>query len=68
MPGQGRIVGYDYSADNRARHYLGLQARRSSGTRKWLSYRERDALGRALSLEEVLYFAEMARRVEDCCR
>ena len=31
--------------------------------KKWLSYRERDVLGRALSPEEVLYFAETARRV-----
>ncbi len=31
--------------------------------KKWLSYRERDVLGRALSPEEVLYFAEMTRRV-----
>ena len=31
--------------------------------KKWLSYRERDILGRALSPEEVVYFAEMARRV-----
>ena len=31
--------------------------------KKWLSYRESDVLGRALSPEEVLYFAEMTRRV-----
>ena len=31
--------------------------------KKWLSYRERDVLGRALLLEEVLYFAEIARRI-----
>ena len=31
--------------------------------KKWLSYRERGVLGRVLSPEEVLYFAEMARRV-----
>ncbi len=31
--------------------------------KKWLSYRERDVLGRVLSLEEVQYFAEMARRI-----
>ena len=31
--------------------------------KKWLSYRERDVLGRALLLQEVLYFAEMARRI-----
>ena len=31
--------------------------------KKWLSYRERGVLGRALSPEEVLYFAEMARGV-----
>ena len=31
--------------------------------KKWLSYRERDVLGRALMPEEVLYFAEMTRRI-----
>ncbi len=31
--------------------------------KKWLSYRERNVLGRALLLEEVLYSAEMARRI-----
>ncbi|MDE0207156.1 MAG: hypothetical protein OXP66_14165 [Candidatus Tectomicrobia bacterium] len=31
--------------------------------KKWLSYRERDVLGRALSPQEVLYFAEIARRI-----
>ena len=31
--------------------------------KKWLSYRESDVLGRALTPEEVLYFAEMARRI-----
>ena len=31
--------------------------------KKWLSYRERGVLGRTLSPEEVLYFADMARRV-----
>ena len=31
--------------------------------KKWLSYRERGVLGRALSPEEVLYFAEIARRI-----
>ena len=31
--------------------------------KKWLSYRERGVLGRALLPEEVLYFAEMSRRV-----
>ena len=32
--------------------------------KKWLSYRESDVLGRSLTPEEVLYFAEMTRRVE----
>ena len=32
--------------------------------KKWLSYRERGVLGRALLPEEVLYFAEVARRIE----
>ena len=31
--------------------------------KKWLSYRESDVLGRVLTPEEVLYFAEMARRI-----
>ena len=31
--------------------------------KKWLSYRERGVLGRALLPEEVLYFAEVARRI-----
>ena len=31
--------------------------------KKWLSYRERTVLGRALLPEEVLYFAEVARRI-----
>ena len=31
--------------------------------KKWLSYRERDVLGRELTPEEVLYFAETARRI-----
>ena len=31
--------------------------------KKWLSYRERAVLGRALLPEEVLYFAEVARRI-----
>ena len=31
--------------------------------KKWLSYRESDVLGRALTPEEVLYFAEVTRRV-----
>ena len=31
--------------------------------KKWLSYRERGVLGRALLPEEVSYFAEVARRI-----
>ena len=31
--------------------------------KKWLSYRERGVLGRALRAEEVLYFAEVGRRI-----
>ena len=31
--------------------------------KKWLSYRESDVLGRTLTPEEVLYFAEMTRRI-----
>ena len=36
--------------------------------KKWLSYRESDVLGRVLTPEEVLYFAEMTRRVGGCCK
>jgi hypothetical protein len=31
--------------------------------KKWLSYRESDVLGRVLTPREVLYFAEMTRRI-----
>jgi hypothetical protein len=31
--------------------------------KKWLSYRERDLLGRSLSLDEARYVMEMARRI-----
>ena len=91
MPGQGRVVERDYTADERAAlgdaagvigqttfdiylngnaywrnipaavwHYKlgGYQV-----LKKWLSYRERGVLGRALLPEEVLYFAEVARRI-----
>ena len=94
MPGQGRIVERDYTADERATlvgatgrsplhgHttfdiYLNGNAywhnvpaavwRYKLGgyqvLKKWLSYRERPVLGRALLPEEVLYFAEVARRI-----
>ncbi len=94
MPGQGRIVEREYTADERAAlvgatgrsplhgHttfdiYLNGNAywrnvpsavwRYKLGgyqvLKKWLSYRERPILGRALLPEEVLYFAEMARRI-----
>ena len=91
MPGQGRVVERDYTADERAALgdatgvlgqttfdiYLNGNAfwcnvpaavwRYKLGgyqvLKKWLSYRERTILGRALMLEEVLYFAEMTRRI-----
>ena len=91
MPGQGRIVERDYTADERAALgdatgvlgqttfdiYLNGNAywrnvpaavwRYKLGgyqvLKKWLSYRERGVLGRALRPEEVLYFAEVARRI-----
>ena len=91
MPGQGRIVERDYTADERAALgdatgvlgqttfdiYLNGNAfwrnvpaavwRYKLGgyqvLKKWLSYRERAVLGRALLPEEVLYFAEVARRI-----
>ena len=94
MPGQGRVVEREYTADERAAlvgatgrsplHgnttfdvYLNGNAywrnvpaavwRYKLGgyqvLKKWLSYRERAVLGRALVPEEVLYFAEVARRI-----
>ena len=91
MPGQGRVVERDYTADERAALgdatgvlgqttfdiYLNSNAywcnvpaaawRYKLGgyqvLKKWLSYRERPILGRALMPEEVWYFAEVARRI-----
>ena len=91
MPGQGRIVERDYTADERAAlgdttSVLGQTAfdiylngntywrnvpanvwRYKLGgyqvLKKWLSYRDRAVLGRALRPEEVGYFAEVARRI-----
>ena len=91
MPGQGRIVEREYTADERtalgdATDILGQTTfdiylnggaywsnvpatvwRYKLGgyqvLKKWLSYRERPILGRALMPEEVLYFAEVARRI-----
>ena len=91
MPGQGRVVERDYTADERAALgdatgvlgqttfdiYLNGNAywrnvpaavwRYKLGgyqvLKKWLSYRERGVLGRALMPEEVWYFAEVARRI-----
>ena len=91
MPGQGRVVERDYTADERAALgdaigvlgqttfdiYLNGNAywrnvpaavwRYKLGgyqvLKKWLSYRERGVLGRALMPEEVLYFAEVVRRI-----
>ena len=91
MPGQGRMVERDYTADERAvlsdatgildqttfDIYLNGNAywrnvpaniwRYKLGgyqvLKKWLSYRERGVLGRALVPEEVGYFAEVARRI-----
>ena len=91
MPGQGRIVERDYTADERtalgeATGMLGqttfdiylngnaywrnvpaaVWRYKLSGyqvLKKWLSYRERAVLGRALLPEEVGYFAEVARRI-----
>ena len=91
MPGQGRIVERDYTADERAALgetisvlgqttfdiYLNGNAywcnvpaavwRYKLGgyqvLKKWLSYRERGVLGRALRSEDVWYFTEVARRI-----
>ena len=94
MPGQGRVVERDYTADERAtlvgatgrspphghttfdiypngnaywRNVPAAVWRYKLGgyqvLKKWLSYRERPILGRALLPKEVLYFAEVARRI-----
>ena len=91
MPGQGRLVERDYTADERAAlgDATGVLGQTTSDIylngnaywrnvpaavwryklggyqvlKKWLSYRERAVLGRALLPEEVLYFAEVARRI-----
>ena len=91
MPGQGRVVERDYTADERGAltdvvHIFGdttfdiyLNNRafwrnvpaaiwnyKLGGyqvLKKWLSYREREVLGRALKPDEVEYFAEVARRI-----
>ncbi len=91
MPGQGRVVERDYTADERIAlgnatsvlgqttfdiylngnaHWRNVPAavwRYKLGgyqvLKKWLSYRERGVLGRTLVPEEVLYFAEVARRI-----
>ena len=91
MPGQGRVVGRSYTAEERAAlgsaaNALGditfdihLNARaywtnvpaavwqyKLGGyqvLKKWLSYRERGVLGRALRPEEVQHFTDTARRI-----
>jgi len=91
MPGQGRVVEREYTADERtilggATGVLGQTTfdiylngnaywrnvpaavwRYKLGgyqvLKKWLSYRERGVLGRALLPDEVGYFAEVARRI-----
>ena len=91
MPGQGRVVERDYTADERTvlgdtiavlgqttfdiylngnafwRNVPAAVWRYKLGgyqvLKKWLSYRERGVLGRALRPEEVWYFAEVARRI-----
>ena len=90
MPGQGRVVGRSYTAEERAG--LDSAADALGGTtfdiylndraywrnvpaavwqyklggyqvlKKWLSYRERGVLGRALRSEEVQHFTDTARR------
>ena len=91
MPGQGRIVEREYTADERAALgavisvlgektldvYLndrafwrnvpaaiwGYKLGGYQVLKKWLSYREKNVLKRALKSEEVAYFAEAARRI-----
>ena len=91
MPGQGRVVEREYTADERAalgdttsvlgqttfdiylngnaywRNVPAVVWRYKLGgyqvLKKWLSYRERGVLGRALRSEEVWYFTEVARRI-----
>ena len=91
MPGQGRVVERDYTADECAAIGDALPAHgdttfdiylngdafwrnvpatvwtyRLGGyqvLKKWLSYRERDILGRPLNAEDVQHFADTARRI-----
>ena len=91
MPGKGRAIERDYTADEKAAKgdnvptlgettfdvYLNDRAfwrnvpaavwiYKLGGyqvLKKWLSYRERAVLGRALKPEEVQYFADTARRI-----
>ena len=91
MPGQGRVVEREYTADERAAlgdtigvlgqatfdiHLNGNAYWRNVPAsvwsyklggyqvlKKWLSYREQGVLGRVLRGEEVMYFAEVARRI-----
>ncbi len=91
MPGQGRIVEREYTAEERAAlggalpafgrttfdvhlndrafwrnvpaSVWGYKLGGYQVLKKWLSYRERDLLGRALTPEEVQRFADTARRI-----
>ena len=91
MPGQGRIVQREYTADERRGLSAAISVLGDSTfdiylnhkafwrnvpaaiwnyklggyqvLKKWLSYRERKVLGRALKPGEVFYFAEVARRI-----
>ena len=56
-------MSHRYSLARRPARQLELQTRRLPLLKKWLSYRERKVLGRALKPDEVGYFAELARRI-----
>ena len=73
MPGQGRVTEHGSAFDvhlNDAAFWRGVPAAvwryRLGGyqvLKKWLSYRERPILGRALTPEEVQHFTDTARRI-----
>ena len=73
MPGRGKIASHDDVLDvylNDSTYWRGIPADVWAYTlggyqvlKKWLSYRERDVLGRPLKAEEAREFAQIARRI-----
>ena len=73
MPGKGKLVEHDSMLDvylndiacwrNIPRAVWAYTIGGYQVIKKWLSYREKELLGRALTAEEVRYVTEMARRI-----